>query len=59
CESLLLLAAKHKVDYDGWGTYFIDENGEEIREEDFEDDDFEDDDYEADELQEEEKKPLH
>ncbi|WP_394389505.1 ribonuclease E inhibitor RraB [Shewanella woodyi] len=39
CESLLLLAAKQKVDYDGWGTYFIDEDGMEIREDDFEDDD--------------------
>lgn len=29
CEALLVLAAKQKVDYDGWGTYFIDEDGEE------------------------------
>lgn len=28
CEGLLKLAQKQKVDYDGWGTYFIDENGE-------------------------------
>ncbi|QFU24597.1 ribonuclease E inhibitor RraB [Shewanella eurypsychrophilus] len=28
CEGLLKLAKKQKVDYDGWGTYFIDENGE-------------------------------
>lgn len=34
CEELILLAAKQKVDYDGWGTYFI---GDEI-EEDEEDD---------------------
>ncbi|WP_110455749.1 ribonuclease E inhibitor RraB [Shewanella algidipiscicola] len=33
CEELILLAAKQKVDYDGWGTYFI---GDEI--EDDEDD---------------------
>lgn len=61
CESLLLLAAKQKVDYDGWGTYFIDENGEEIREDEFEDDDFEDDDFEDDdfEAQEKKKNPLH
>ena len=26
-EELLKLAAKLKVDYDGWGTYFMDENG--------------------------------
>ncbi|WP_394204562.1 ribonuclease E inhibitor RraB [Shewanella waksmanii] len=32
CEELLNLAVKFKVDYDGWGTYFIDENGEEYRE---------------------------
>ncbi|WP_394147676.1 ribonuclease E inhibitor RraB [Shewanella atlantica] len=37
CEALLVLAAKQKVDYDGWGTYFIDENGEEyIDDEEFE-----------------------
>lgn len=44
CEALLQLAVKQQVDYDGWGTYFIDENGEEIREDDFE---------------EEDKQPLH
>ncbi|ACA88583.1 ribonuclease E inhibitor RraB [Shewanella woodyi] len=51
CESLLLLAAKQKVDYDGWGTYFIDEDGMEIREDDFEDDD--------DGFEEQVKRPLH
>ncbi|MEI6860006.1 MAG: ribonuclease E inhibitor RraB [Shewanella sp.] len=38
CEALLTLAAKQKVDYDGWGTYFIDENGDEVRDDEFEDD---------------------
>ncbi len=36
CEALLILAAKQKVDYDGWGTYFIDENGDEVRDDEFE-----------------------
>lgn len=31
CEQLIALAAKHKVDYDGWGTYFI---GDELPEDD-------------------------
>ncbi len=26
-EELLKLAARFKVDYDGWGTYFMDEDG--------------------------------
>ena len=26
-EELIRLADKHKIQYDGWGTYFIDENG--------------------------------
>ena len=26
-EQLIQLAVKLKVDYDGWGTYFMDENG--------------------------------
>ncbi|MCH1925642.1 ribonuclease E inhibitor RraB [Shewanella sp. C32] len=34
CEKLMELAAKHKVDYDGWGTYFM---GDEIDDEDDED----------------------
>ncbi|MCL1139363.1 ribonuclease E inhibitor RraB [Shewanella pneumatophori] len=38
CEKMLTIAAKHKIDYDGWGTYFIDENGEEVRDEDEYDD---------------------
>ncbi|GIU23597.1 ribonuclease E inhibitor RraB [Shewanella schlegeliana] len=41
CEKMIELAAKQKIDYDGWGTYFIDENGEEVRDED---------DYEDEEL---------
>lgn len=36
CEGLLKLAQKQKVDYDGWGTYFIDENGE-VRDDEFDD----------------------
>ena len=47
CEALLTLAAKQKVDYDGWGTYFIDENGDEVRDDEFEDEDFEEDDEET------------
>ncbi|QSX34092.1 ribonuclease E inhibitor RraB [Shewanella avicenniae] len=35
CEKLFALAAKHKVDYDGWGTYFM---GDEVDDEDDEDD---------------------
>ncbi|RTR31175.1 ribonuclease E inhibitor RraB [Shewanella atlantica] len=34
CEALLVLAAKQKVDYDGWGTYFIGEDGEEYVDDD-------------------------
>ncbi|MCL1050116.1 ribonuclease E inhibitor RraB [Shewanella abyssi] len=33
CEKLIELAKKQKIDYDGWGTYFIDEDGE-VRDED-------------------------
>ncbi|QDE32641.1 ribonuclease E inhibitor RraB [Shewanella polaris] len=44
CEQLILLASKQKVDYDGWGTYFVgdDVEGEED-DEDAEDADDEDD----------------
>lgn len=35
-EALIRLADKHKIQYDGWGTYFIDENGV-IMEDDFDD----------------------
>lgn len=38
CEDLIQLAAKLKVDYDGWGTYFIgdemEDDDEEYEEED-------------------------
>ncbi|QIR15711.1 ribonuclease E inhibitor RraB [Shewanella aestuarii] len=37
CEQLLALAVKQKVDYDGWGTYFVgdvDEDDEEYDEDD-------------------------
>lgn len=42
-EQLLALAAKHNVNYDGWGTYFEDPDGEDV-EEDGEDEDFYDED---------------
>ncbi|MCG9695534.1 ribonuclease E inhibitor RraB [Shewanella sp. Isolate11] len=29
CEDLIQLAAKQKVDYDGWGTYFIGDQADE------------------------------
>jgi regulator of RNase E activity RraB len=47
CEQLLLLAAKQKVDYDGWGTYFIGDQDDD--EEEGEDDDDYDEDYDEDE----------
>jgi len=53
CEALLVLAAKQKVDYDGWGTYFIDEDGNEYIDEDEDDEEYVDDDEEL------EEKPLH
>ena len=37
-EALIRLADKYKIQYDGWGTYFIDENGV-VLEDDFEDED--------------------
>ncbi|MCL2918519.1 ribonuclease E inhibitor RraB [Shewanella litorisediminis] len=41
CEQLINLAAKQKVDYDGWGTYFMGDD------EDFDDED-DDEDYDND-----------
>ncbi|ABM01341.1 ribonuclease E inhibitor RraB [Shewanella amazonensis] len=41
CEQLINLAAKQKVDYDGWGTYFMGDD------EDFDDED-DDEDYDKD-----------
>lgn len=41
-EQLLALAARHGVNYDGWGTYFEDPDGE--GEEDGDDEDFYDED---------------
>ncbi len=35
CDELIQLAAKQKVDYDGWGTYFI---GDELEEDELDDD---------------------
>jgi regulator of RNase E activity RraB len=43
CEQLIQLAAKQKVDYDGWGTYFVGD------EDDDEDAEFEDDDEDGNE----------
>ncbi|MBT1444177.1 ribonuclease E inhibitor RraB [Shewanella sp. JM162201] len=44
CEQLIHLAGKQKVDYDGWGTYFMgdedDFDDEEDDDEDFDDDGF-------------------
>jgi len=37
-EALIRLAFKHKIQYDGWGTYFIDENGV-IQSDEFDEDD--------------------
>ncbi len=37
CDELIQLAAKQKVDYDGWGTYFI---GDDVEDEDDESDTF-------------------
>ncbi|MDO6774617.1 ribonuclease E inhibitor RraB [Shewanella sp. 3_MG-2023] len=40
CEQLMLLAAKQKVDYDGWGTFFIGDEEELDEDEDQDDDGF-------------------
>lgn len=45
CEQLLALAAKQKVDYDGWGTYFVGDV------EDDDEDEDEDDEYDEDSAQ--------
>jgi len=37
-EALIRLAFKHKIQYDGWGTYFIDEDGI-IQNDEFDDED--------------------
>ncbi|MDP2561206.1 ribonuclease E inhibitor RraB [Psychrobium sp. 1_MG-2023] len=39
-EALIRLADKHKIQYDGWGTYFIDEDGVVVGDEFDEDDEF-------------------
>ncbi|MGL4448351.1 ribonuclease E inhibitor RraB [Shewanella sp.] len=39
-EQLLQLAAKQKVDYDGWGTYFVGDDMDDDEEDDEEDDGF-------------------
>ncbi|WP_434927229.1 ribonuclease E inhibitor RraB [Shewanella sp. HL-SH8] len=45
CEQLITIAVKQKVDYDGWGTYFVGD----VEEGDEEDDDYDDeDDFEDD-----------
>ncbi|RLM21389.1 ribonuclease E inhibitor B [Brenneria alni] len=38
-EQLLTLAERYGVNYDGWGTYFEDPDGEEANDEDFYDED--------------------
>ena len=38
-EQLMTLAEKFDVEYDGWGTYFEDPNGEDDDDEDFVDED--------------------
>ena len=38
CEDLIQLAAKLKVDYDGWGTYFIGDHAE-LDDEEYEEED--------------------
>jgi regulator of RNase E activity RraB len=40
-EALIRIAVKHQVQYDGWGTYFMDENGP-VFDDDYEDDEDED-----------------
>lgn len=35
-DTLLKIADKHKVHYDGWGTYYMPQDGEEFEEDDFE-----------------------
>ena len=37
-EALIRIALKNKVQYDGWGTYFMDENGPVFDEDEFEED---------------------
>jgi hypothetical protein len=39
CEQLLQLASKHKVDYDGWGTYFMGDDEDIEEDEDLDDED--------------------
>ena len=38
-EALIRIAQKHKVQYDGWGTYYMDENGPVFDEEEFDEED--------------------
>ena len=39
CEDLIQMAAKLKVDYDGWGTYFIGDDAELDDDEEYEEED--------------------
>ncbi|MGI2224220.1 ribonuclease E inhibitor RraB [Shewanella frigidimarina] len=41
CEQLILVAGKQKVDYDGWGTFFV---GDEVEGDEEDDEDYEDED---------------
>ena len=40
CEQLLQVAIKQKVDYDGWGTYFVGDEDDDYDEDDDEDEGF-------------------
>ncbi|WP_434931150.1 ribonuclease E inhibitor RraB [Shewanella sp. HL-SH5] len=44
CEQLITIAVKQKVDYDGWGTYFVGD----VEDDDYDDEDDFEDDYEDD-----------
>ncbi len=46
-EQLVALAEANGVNYDGWGTYFEDPNGEEGDEDEFDDEDEEEDEHAA------------
>lgn len=44
CEQLITIAVKQKVDYDGWGTYFVGD----VEEDDEDDDGYDEDGFEKD-----------
>jgi hypothetical protein len=43
-QTLLALADKHHVHYDGWGTYYVGDDAIDYGDDGFDDDDFDDDD---------------